>query len=297
MFHLVYAVLYLFSLLPLGLLYVFSDFFFLLVYHVFKYRRKVVQANLQLAFPEKDINERNTIEKRFYRNLVDTLFETIKLFSASEKFILKHVSGDYSLVDELYNNSQKAQLLLGHHFNWELSNLYGGLRTRQKFIGVYMPLKSSLADRLFKKMRSRTGTVLIPATNMLRSMLPFRNETYILALMADQTPATPSNAYWVNFFGRPTAFLKGAEKGAIAGNVPVLFAHFVKERRGYYRFIVQMGEAHPSALQAGELTMRYAAFMEKTIRQDPSMWLWSHRRWKHEWKPEYGQVMSIPTGT
>jgi Kdo2-lipid IVA lauroyltransferase/acyltransferase len=252
-----------------------------------------VQSNLQLAFPEKTEKDRSSIERKFYKNLVDTIFETIKLFSASDTFILKHVGGDYSLVDQLNSRSQKAQILLGHHFNWELSNLFGGLKTKQKFIGVYMPLKSKISDRLFKKMRSRTGTILIPATNMLRSMLPFRNETYILALMADQTPATPLNAYWVNFFGRPTAFLKGAEKGAIAGNVPVLFAYFVKERRGYYRFIVQMGEERPSSLQTGELTLRYAKFMETTIRQEPSMWLWSHRRWKHNWKPEYGQVLGM----
>jgi Kdo2-lipid IVA lauroyltransferase/acyltransferase len=291
MYHVVYAVIYFLSLLPLWFLYLLSDLFFLFIYHVWGYRRKVVQKNLELAFPEKTDKERTAIEKKYYRNLVDSIFETVKLFSAGEKFILDHVSGDYSLIDEYYNKGQKAQIMLGHHFNWEFSNLFGGLRTKQKFLGVYMPLKSKLSDRLFKKMRSRTGTLLIPATNMLRSMLPYRNDVYVLALIADQTPATPSNAYWVNFFGRPTAFLKGGEKGAIAGNIPVLFAYFIKISRGHYRFIVQTGEEQPSKLPVGELTRRYAKFMEETIRQDPSMWLWSHRRWKHEWKPEYGEVI------
>ena len=268
-----------------------SDLFFIIIYHIWGYRRKVVQQNLELAFPEKTQKERIAIENKYYRNLVDSIFETIKLFSAGEKFLLDHVGGDYSLIDQYYHQGQKSQLMLGHHFNWELSNLYGGLRTKQKFLGVYMPMKSKLSDRLFKKMRSRTGTILIPATTMIRSMLPYRNDVYILALIADQTPATPSNAYWVNFFGRPTAFLKGGEKGAIAGNVPVLFAYFTRRKRGYYTFNIKVGEEYPSKLKQGELTHRYAKFMEETIRQDPSMWLWSHRRWKHEWKPEYGEVL------
>ena len=291
MYHLVYAVIYLLSLLPLRVLFILSDLFFIIIFHMWGYRRKVVQKNLELAFPEKSEKERFVIEKKYYRNLVDSIFETIKLFSASDKFLTSHVTGDYSLIDEYFHKGQKAQLMLGHHFNWELSNLFGGLRTRQKFLGVYMPLKSKTSDRLFKKMRSRTGTILIPATNMIRSMLPYRNDVYILCLMADQTPATPSHAYWVNFFNRPTAFLKGGEKGAIAGNVPVLFAYFIKRKRGYYKLSIKMGEANPSSLLPGELTYRYAKFMEQTIREDPAMWLWSHRRWKHEWKPEYGEVL------
>jgi KDO2-lipid IV(A) lauroyltransferase len=291
MYHLVYALIYLLSLLPLRVLFILSDLFFVIIYHIWGYRRKVVQQNLELAFPEKTQKERIAIENKYYRNLVDSIFETIKLFSAGEKFLLDHVGGDYSLIDQYYHQGQKSQLMLGHHFNWELSNLYGGLRTKQKFLGVYMPMKNKLSDRLFKKMRSRTGTILIPATNMIRSMLPYRNDVYILALIADQTPATPSNAYWVNFFGRPTAFLKGGEKGAIAGNVPVLFAYFTRRKRGYYTFNIKVGEEYPSKLPQGELTRRYAKFMEETIRQDPSMWLWSHRRWKHEWKPEYGEVL------
>jgi Kdo2-lipid IVA lauroyltransferase/acyltransferase len=293
MYHLVYAVIYIFSLLPLRVLYIFSEVFYLLAYYVFGYRKAVVRNNLLLAFPEKSAEERLRIEKKFFRNLSDTVFETIKLFSAGDKFILQHVQGDYSKVDKYATEGRKIQLLLGHHFNWELSNLYGGLRTRQKFLGVYMPLQNKTAERLFKKMRSRTGTILIPATNMLRSMLPYRNESYVLALIADQTPANPGHAYWVPFFGRPTAFLKGPEKGAKAGNTPVLFGYFVKVSRGNYSFILEEFPEQISSLREGELTLRYAAFLEKTIRQDPSMWLWSHRRWKHEWKPEYGKIHQL----
>lgn len=287
MYHLVYAIIYVFSLLPLRVLYLFSDFFYLIVYKLLKYRKDVVRNNLLIAFPQRPLQEIDKIERQFYKNLMDTMIETIKLFSAGENFLNKHVKADISFFDRFYHENQKIQVHLGHNFNWEVFNLYGGIHAKQKLIGVYMPLKSFLADRLFKKMRSKFGTVLIPATKMRAGLLPHRNDSYILGLIADQTPAHPDNAYWVNFFGRPTAFLKGPEKGARAANLPVVFCHSTSVKRGYYQLHFQVLEEHPATLKEGELTVRYAAMLEQTIADHPEMWLWSHRRWKHEWKPGY----------
>ena len=42
---------------------------YVLVYHVFRYRRSTVRENLRFAFPELDDDDRRTIERRFYRLL------------------------------------------------------------------------------------------------------------------------------------------------------------------------------------------------------------------------------------
>ena len=75
------------SVLPLRVLYIFSDFLAWLAHSVVKYRVKVVRENLASAFPEKTEEERRKIEKEFYRFLGDYFFETVKLFSMSYKFI------------------------------------------------------------------------------------------------------------------------------------------------------------------------------------------------------------------
>ena len=53
-----------------------------------------------------------------------------------------------------------------------------------------------------------------------------------------------------------------------------------------------MGEEYPANTQQGELTKKYAAFLGDFINEYPEMWLWSHRRWKWEWKPEYGEIIN-----
>lgn len=291
MYYVVYALLYAFSLLPLRVLYLFSDLAFVLLYHVFGYRKKVVYGNLAIAFPQKTEAERRQIAKKFYRNFTDNFIETLKLISASPDFVDKHFSADYSVFEKVFSEGRKSQIHTGHNFNWELANLSIAAHVPQKLLTVYMPLENKIFNRIFLKFRAKTGAALLPATDMRRSILPWRNEIYTLGLVADQSPAVPHAGYWINFFGRPTPFLKAPESGARIGNLPVIFSYFVRVRRGYYLGVFEMGEENPAQLQKGELTIRYVRYLEKVISENPEMWLWSHRRWKWEWKEEYGPVI------
>jgi KDO2-lipid IV(A) lauroyltransferase len=290
MYYLVYIPLYLLSLLPMPVLYLLSDFLAALTWHVIGYRKKVVLDNLRVAFPEKTEQERKAIGKKFYRNFTDNFIETIKLLSASRQFITNHLKLDSDPFPAFYQEGRKCQLHLGHNFNWEIANVVMPFYTSYTFIVVYMPIKNKVMERLFRHLRTRTGSIMLPATDMRNAIVPYRNTQYMLALVADQAPGDVSKAYWLNFFGRPTPFVRGPESGARVGDIPVVFVQLYKVKRGYYRAYLEVGADNPRELPEGELTRRYIAFLEKAIRQHPDMWLWSHRRWKHTWKPEYSKM-------
>jgi KDO2-lipid IV(A) lauroyltransferase len=295
MYYIVYGLLYLVSLLPLRVLYILSDGFYALVYYVLGYRRNVVMSNLQIAFPEKTVAERKAIAKKFYKNFIDSFIETIKMVSASDAYIQKRVSGNWEVVNEIYNTGRSLQIHLGHTFNWEWANLAGAKSMHYTFLGVYMPIKNKTFDRLFQKIRSKSGSVLLPATDMRKAMIPWRHKQYAIGLVADQAPANPEKCFWLTFFGRPTSFITGPETGARAGNIPVVFANIEKKRRGYYNVVFTVAEDQPETLERGELTLRYARYLENVIRQQPDMWLWSHRRWKREWKEDYRKLWIGPS--
>src|SRR5678809_318100 len=122
MYSIVYGLLYLVSLLPLRVLYLFSDFAYFIIYYVAGYRKKVVLDNLSIAFPEKTESEKKQIAKEFYRNFTDNFIETIKLISAGKNFLRKHYICDTQLFEELYRQGKKCQVHLGHNFNWEFAN-------------------------------------------------------------------------------------------------------------------------------------------------------------------------------
>src|SRR5437870_228235 len=71
MYYLIYGFLYTLSLIPWRIMYLLSDGVYLLLYHVIRYRRPVVMANLLIAFPEKTEEERIKIAKEFYHNFLD----------------------------------------------------------------------------------------------------------------------------------------------------------------------------------------------------------------------------------
>jgi len=299
MYYLIYGFLYLLSLLPMWILYRLSDLFYVLIYYVFGYRKAVVMKNLAIAFPEKTQQERTRIAKEFYKNFIDTFIETIKLFSASEEFMRSRFAVNMDILDHVHRTGRKVQVHLGHNFNWELASLAVCSISPFVFLAVYMPIENKPIDRVFKKLRGRTGAIFIPATNMRNSLFPHRHEQYLLALVADQVPGNMSKAYWLNFFGRPTPFVQGPERGAVAGNIPVIFAAISKVKRGYYSCRFVLAAENPGIMEPGQLTRMYRDFLEDVIRKSPEMWLWSHRRWKREWKPEYSAkwIDDVPAPT
>ncbi len=291
MYHLVYGILYVFSLLPLRVLYLFSDLCYLILYHLVGYRRKVVAANLLQAFPEKSEEERKRIEKKFYRNFTDNFVEVLKLISASKEFVNRHFTGDYSVFNQIHAEGKRCQFLLSHHFNWEMASLAIPMHVRGLLLVAYMPVTNKVFDRLMIHIRTRTGAALVPATDMSRSMMKYRRETYILTLVADQNAGYVPTAHWITFFGKPVPFVTAPESGARRSNIPVVFGHFRKLGRGRYTSTYVLAESSPASLPVGELTIRYARFLESVIREQPETWLWSHRRWKWDWKEEYSPVL------
>lgn len=283
MYYILYAILYLFSILPLRVLYFISDGCYLLIYYILGYRKDVVMQNLLIAFPEKTVDERKRIAKNFYHLFIDSMIETIKLLSASDAFFEKRFTGNWELVDRFYKTGRSVQLHLGHNFNWEWGNVVLQKHISYQFLGVYMPIKNKAMNRLFFKMRSRSGGKLLSAKNMAREFLPYRNEKYCLGFVADQNPGKAKSCLWVDFFNRKTAFTIGPAKNAIKYDTVVIFAHIIRLRRGYYEVTFSVAAQHPKETTDNALTEKFADYLENVIRNNPPMWLWSHRRWKRVW--------------
>ena len=225
MYYIVYGLLYTFSLLPLRVLYLFSDFAWFIIYRLMKYRMDIVMNNLSIAFPEKTIAERKKIAKQFYLNFTDTFIESIKMISISKKEVLSRGHCDFELINELVDKGNNLHIVVGHQFNWEFANLVYGMHVKIPFVGIYMPVNNKIIDRIFFKVRERYGTILISAKEFKNKMHSVFSEQYILALAADQNPGIPSSAFWLNFFGKAAPFVKGPGKGAVKNNTAVCLWH------------------------------------------------------------------------
>lgn len=286
MYYIVYALFYAISLLPFFILYGLSDFAYFIVYYIVGYRKKVVMDNLAIAFPEMAIEQRKKIAKQFYKNFVDTLIETIKLLSLSDKQFAKRCTGNFDEINALADTGRNIQFMCCHQFNWEYINLVISRNVKIPLIGIMANIENSVINRIFIKIRARYGTVLIPNAGFKRKMVEWMKKQHAIALAADQN-SSPDTGLWLDFFGKPVPFIMGPHISAVRSKPIVIYFIFKKGKRGYYNFEVVETLPDPENFTPEELAIKYRNFLEAVIRKDPENYLWSHRRWKHTYKASY----------
>lgn len=278
--------LYLISLLPFWLMYLVSDFFFVIMYYVLGYRKKVVLENLRNSFPEKSEKELNEICVAFYKYLCDLFLETFKTLTISKKTMLAHCKMNedaQKLFDAYYAEQKSIIIVMGHFGNWEWAGNVFDNSKHQLYV-LYHQLSNKYFNNLIIKMRTRFGTKLIEMKSTLRDMVSNRKNITATAFIADQTPF-PENAYWTTFLNQDTPVFTGTEKIAQKFNYPVIYVTIKRMKRGYYEIFAEPLFDNPKETTEGEISEAHIRRLEKDIRQQPEIWLWSHRRWKHKRKP------------
>jgi Kdo2-lipid IVA lauroyltransferase/acyltransferase len=283
-FYIGYVFIWLIALLPLRVLYLFSDLLFFLVFHVTGYRKKVVRENLLHAFPEKSASEIQQLTKKFFRHFCDFLIESLKTIHLSKAQLSKRFQYSNPEIFEKYYNAGKSVVLVsGHYGNWEWMVDFPS-KVKHKACAIYKPLQNKKFDKLILSIRQKyAGAAEMVAMNdVYRFILQSERKQLRLItwFLVDQTPPR-SYPFWIDFMNREAPFYTGPEKIAQKFGHPVVYLQIKKIRRGYYRaeFIPLCED--PAATQEFEIVRMIVRMLEATIRQQPEYWLWSHRRWKH----------------
>ncbi|MDE7024777.1 MAG: lysophospholipid acyltransferase family protein [Paramuribaculum sp.] len=277
------------SYLPFWILYGIADMIFVLMYHVARYRRRVVADNIARCFPDKPEKERNSIVRQFYRNFADSFVETIKLHHVSDEQIRKRIIFENTeIVDNLLDEGRSVVCYFSHCFNWEWGTSIT-LWTKHKpntdtvYSQVYRPLNSKPIDRLYLHLRSRFGSESFAKSHVLRDLIrTSRNgKMNVCGFMSDQKPSHGDPTHIMRFLGQPTAMITGTETLARKLKMSVAYMDMYKLSRGHYKVRMRMIAERPEELPSMELTERYAMLLEQTIQRNPAIWLWSHKRWKY----------------
>lgn len=273
------------SLLPFCALYIISDICYIIVRYIIRYRYKVVKTNISKAFPTKSKDEIRYTINGFYKHLCDSAFETIATLSMSEKEMKEHfIYTNPEILESFAASGKNTIVLFGHYANWEWV-ASGPLWLKNLNIStLYKPLKNKSFDNLYKDIRERFGTICIDKNKVLRGMVQMSklNKPYALAFIADQSPSINNIHHWETFLNQDSAMLTGWETIARKSNSPVIYLDIQKTKRGYYTCTIKLIEENPQNTELYTLTHKYATLMEETIKQNPALWLWSHKRWKHK---------------
>lgn len=276
------------ALLPLDVLYIFSDLGYYVLRYVVRYRRDVVRENLRLSFPDKSAGELDRIEHDFYRHFADNAVETVKMLHISDRQMMRRMKFEnVELIDELLAQGRDIIAYFSHCGNWEWATSVGlhcdpADAGRVDFGFVYRPMKNKEVDRLLLKTRTRFKASPYPKATVFRELIRLRRDghRFITGFMSDQKPSHGDPTQVLMFLNHPTAMITGTETLARKLDTAVIYWDMEKVARGQYRVTCRMLAHSAAAEKPGVLTAAYAACLQDTIMRQPSIWLWSHKRWK-----------------
>lgn len=272
--------------LPFWVLYLFADIITPVLYHIVKYRRKVVRNNLTSSFPEKSIQEIKRIERKFYRYLGDQIIETLKLLHISDEVLKRHVKViNYEAVNQTLGKGRNAVLLMGHYGNWEWAQEITRYFLPDVFMAsIYHPLKDKFWDDVFIRLRSRWHAHIVPMKSAPRVLLNRQNMPWVCGFIADAYTWQKHDDNWIEFLNHKTWFITGPEEIGNKVGADYFYLEMNRVKRGHYNIIFHTLHNTPSSqFTESEPFPHLRSFwkeFEKTIENNPPYWLWSHKRWK-----------------
>ncbi|MDE7125490.1 MAG: lysophospholipid acyltransferase family protein, partial [Muribaculaceae bacterium] len=267
-----------------------ADFIYIIIYYVVRYRVKVVRRNLAESFPEMSADERSAIERRFFRNFADYIVETIKLLHISDRQIMQRMTFEgVDQIDRLFDEGHSIVAYFSHCGNWEwapsvtLHTRHRSENGKCRFCQVYRPLRNRWMDRMMLRLRSRFGSVSYPKRTVFRDLFRLSRDGIltITGFMSDQKPSHGDDIHVVRFLNHPTAIITGTEQLGRKLKMAAVYWDVYKLRRGHYKIVTRVMTDDIAQTPHMYVTDQYASMLEETIRRDPAIWLWTHKRWKN----------------
>lgn len=281
-FLLVYPLLWVVSILPYRLFYLLSDFFFILVYRIVGYRKKVVYDNLKLVFPKKSEEDIKIIHKNFFKHMCDMFLEMVKTMNLTKDEVEKryHVSN----IEVLLEIEKKRSVLIvcSHFANWEW-NVSINNYINSKGYAVYQKIGNDYFDKWIRKVRARWNTTLISQQETVKTVVRNKQKGIIgtFGMVSDQSPQAHRAQYWTEFMGIKVPVINGAETMARKLDLAVVFLKVSKVKRGYYQAELIPITTDAMNTKKNEITDAFLRLAEQQIIERPEHYLWTHKRWKH----------------
>lgn len=290
-YYILFGVWWLVSHLPLWFLHGVASVASVFLFHVIRYRRKVVHENIKSAFPELSSRERLIIERKFFTHFCDLMMESVKFFSISEKEMRRRMRFQgVELIEESCRNGRSCGVFLGHYGNWEwISSMPLWIDPDLcQCTQLYHPLENYVTDQLVLYTRKRFGGKNITADKSIKYMVNYmrQGKPILVGFIADQAPFWDNIYHWTDFLHHETPWFTGAERIMQKLDMDVYYLDVRRVKRGYYEAEYKRITTEPKKFEQFKLTDIYSEMLEETIKRDPAYWLWSHRRWKRskeEW--------------
>lgn len=256
-----------------------------------KKHSRVIDKNLELAFPGINGEELAALKGNIYNHFAAVFLENIYLYARKKPHkILKDIKVNRIDILETALKKEKGVILFSGHFgNWELIPYILSRQLQRKITSIAREMNNPLVERVIRKFREYMGSNIIYKKGSMRTILDLLKKNHIVLLLIDQNTVVREGVF-VNFFSQKVCAVTSVSQLYLKKGIPIVpaFIHYEKEKivldiLEEIRF--NGGGNHGDDVV--KLTQKCTAMIEQQIRQHPEQWFWFHNRWKT--KPNEGR--------
>ncbi len=243
-------------------------------------RRKVLDRNLEVAFPEKPPAERNRIARKNYHWFARFAVDVLRLANwqgRTEAFVQVR---NPEVLDEALSENRGALIVTGHLGNWEF--IPAVLAERGYPMTVYAGAQTNpLTDELHNETRRGFGIHLLgKGADAVMEIWHALKQQRIVGLLIDQDER--KSGVFVDFFGTPASTRRGVAAFHRMFGSPVLLCVCPYVGTGVEVIFERIAFTASGNVDADEqeLLQRATLAFERHVRQHPEQYFWMHRRWR-----------------
>jgi KDO2-lipid IV(A) lauroyltransferase len=253
-------------------------------YWTAKNLRRTAQKNLQLAFPEKDQQERNEILSECFSSLGRELGIFSHFSTSSREMLLEWIEPQgLEHLSNAKTNGKGVILFTGHLGAWEFTALALSL-LGYPLSFLVRRIDNPKVESLIDQGRTRFGNRTIDKLSAGRLMVKILRAGEELGLLLDLN-TLDDEAIFVDFFGVPASTNFMVAKLALRTESAIIpiYAPWDPVRKKFQLLLqppVAVQVTGDEDQDVKRLTEQLSMIMEATIRRYPGQWLWIHKRWK-----------------
>jgi KDO2-lipid IV(A) lauroyltransferase len=255
-----------------------------------KHRARAI-ANIHRSFPHFTEPQCDRIAKKALQNMfmlgVEVLHTTrLVRIDTWRKYV--ELDNFKKPLELLMTRNQGAIMLTGHYGNWEILG-YVLATLGFESTAVARPLDNPYLNEWVFGVRKRQGQKIVGKKGMTAEISQLLAEGEVIGFVADQNAG--SKGIFVDFFGRKASTYKSIGLLAMQYEVPVVIG-YARRIDGKFRFVLGTQDIiwpkdwKDQSDPLRYITQRYTKAIEQFVSDDPSQYLWAHRRWKTRPKGE-----------
>ncbi len=242
---------------------------------------RVRRAHVEASMARAGVREPAVAAGAMYRSLGTSALELVWLARA-RRDVRELVRFDASAREALDDVRRTGAVIAASHTgNWDLAAC--AVASRSPLLVVTKHLSMRFVDAFWQRARAERGVLLAPAAGALAHGTKHVAAGGAVAMMIDQVPMRRAHALRAPFLGEDAWVDRAPATLAARTRVPIIVSAARRNERGLQEIFaldVIPPPARASRAWVDDATVRATRSLERFVLEQPSEWLWMHRRWK-----------------